>query len=402
MSAPFSPIEEAFDELRAGRMIILCDDEDRENEGDFIMAASKATPEAINFMTKHGRGMVCLSLTEERARELNLELMVPRNTALLGTRFTITIDAIEGTTTGISAADRAYTMTRACDANATPDDFGRPGHVHPIIAVEGGVLRRAGHTEGSTDLMRMAGMPALAVLCEIMNEDGTMSRVPDLEVVAKEFGLKMFTIRDIIEHRQHSEKLIEKKVEVPLPTKYGTFNLIDYHEEGNDKEHLAMVRGTWEEDEPILVRVHSECLTGDVLGSQRCDCGEQRDKALEMIDKEGKGIFLYMRQEGRGIGLAAKLKAYHLQDLGHDTVEANILLGYKADLRDYGIGAQILRDLGVKKMRLITNNPKKIVGLKGYGLEVVERVPLEIQPNSFNKGYMVTKREKMGHIIEKV
>ncbi len=378
------------------------DDEDRENEGDFVMAAQKATSEAINFMAKFGRGMICLTMPEKRAEELDLDLMVSRNTALLGTRFTITIDALEGTTTGISAADRALTMLKACDPEAKPSDFARPGHVHPIIAVEGGVLRRAGHTEGSTDLMRMAGLQPMAVLCEIMNEDGTMARLPHLEEVAERFKLKMFTVRDIIEYRQHKEKLIERKIIVPLPTKFGMFQLYHYHEIGSNKEHLAMVKGEWEKDEAILVRVHSECLTGDVFGSQRCDCGEQRDCALRMINEAGKGVFLYMRQEGRGIGLAAKLKAYHLQDLGHDTVEANQLLGYKADLRDYGIGAQILKDLGIRKMRLMTNNPKKIVGLKGYDLEVVERVPLEVKPNLHNLNYIHTKKEKMGHLIHSV
>ncbi len=397
----FHPIEEAIEEIRAGRMIILCDDEDRENEGDLIMAASKVTPEAVNFMAKHGRGMICMSLTEEKARELDLAPMVDttHNTALHGTRFTVTIDAIEGATTGISAADRAITMMKAAAPNAKPEDFGRPGHVHPIIAVQGGVLRRAGHTEGTVDLARLAGLAPLGVLCEVMNEDGSMARVPDLHKKAQEWGLKMFTIRDLIEYRQRTEKLIERTVKVPLPTWQGDFMLHHYREVASGKEHIALVLGEWEEDEPVLVRVHSECLTGDTLHSKRCDCGQQRDRALEMIQEAGKGVFLYMRQEGRGIGLEAKLKAYVLQDRGHDTVEANLLLGYKPDLRDYGIGAQILRDLGVRKMNLMTNNPKKIVGLKGYNLEVVDRTPIEIETNEFNDHYMKTKKEKMGHLL---
>lgn len=396
----FSPIKEAFEEMRAGRMFILVDDEDRENEGDFVIAASMTTPEAVNFMAKHGRGMICLSLTEQRARELDLELMVSRNTAKLGTRFTVTIDAVDGTTTGISAADRATTMVKATKSDAKPEDFARPGHVHPIIAVDGGVLRRAGHTEGTTDIARLAGLPPMAVICEIMSDDGSMARVPELEKIAERFEMKMFTIRDLIEFRQKNEKLVERRIEVPLPTKFGNFRLIHFHECGTDKEHLALVKGEWEPNEPVLVRVHSECLTGDVFGSKRCDCGEQRDRALEMIEKEGKGVLVYMRQEGRGIGLVAKLKAYQLQDQGHDTVEANLILGFKPDLRNYGIGAQILKDLGIRKMRLMTNNPKKIVGLKGYDLEVVERVPIEIQPNDANRVYMHTKKEKMGHLLK--
>ncbi len=397
----FHPIEEAIEEIRAGRMIILCDDEDRENEGDLVMAASKVTPEAVNFMAKNGRGMICMSLSEEKAHQLDLAPMVDttHNTALHGTKFTITIDAAEGTTTGISAADRAITMQKAAEADAKPEDFGRPGHVHPIIAAQGGVLRRAGHTEGTVDLARLAGCPPLGVLCEVMNEDGTMARVPDLHKRAQEWGLKMFTIRDLIEYRQRTEKLIERTVTVPLPTWHGDFMMHHYHEVASGKEHVALTLGEWEEDEPVLVRVHSECLTGDTLHSKRCDCGQQRDRALEMIQEEGKGVFLYMRQEGRGIGLEAKLKAYALQDKGHDTVEANLLLGFKPDLRDYGIGAQILRDLGVRKMKLMTNNPKKIVGLKGYGLEVVDRAPIEIEANEYNTYYMQTKKEKMGHLL---
>jgi len=397
--AVFHPIEEAIEDLRVGKMIILVDDEDRENEGDFVMAAEAVTPEAVNFMAKYGRGMICLSLTEEKAHQLDLHPMVSTNTALHGTRFTVTIDAVTGTSTGISAADRAITMLKAVDPNARPEDFARPGHVHPIIAVDGGVLRRAGHTEGATDLARLAGKVPMGVLCEIMNEDGTMARVPDLMEVAKQFDLKMYTIRDLIEFRQRHEKLVQRTVSVPLPTRFGDFTLHHYREI-DGKEHVALVMGQWDEDEPVLVRVHSECLTGDVLGSKRCDCGEQRDRALEMIAEEGRGVFVYMRQEGRGIGLEAKLHAYQLQDEGHDTVEANLLLGFKPDLRNYGIGAQILHDLGVRKIRLMTNNPKKIVGLKGYDLEVVERVPIVIRPNDVNRGYLRAKREKMGHILD--
>ncbi len=395
----FHPIEQAIEDIRNGQMIILCDDEDRENEGDFVMAAEKITPEAVNMMARLGRGMICLTLTHERAQELDLPLMVNDNTALHGTRFTVTIDATEGTTTGISAADRAITMKLAANPKAKPTDFGRPGHVHPIIAVEGGVLRRAGHTEGSTDLSRLAGLNPMGVLCEIMNEDGTMARVPQLKEIAEELNLRMYTISDLIEYRRHHEQLVERNVDVPLPTKFGDFELIHFREKNSGKEHVAIIKGEWTPDEPILVRVHSECLTGDVLGSRRCDCGEQRDEALRMIEREGRGVFLYMRQEGRGIGLEAKLHAYRLQDKGHDTVEANLLLGYKPDLRDYGIGAQILIDLGIGKIRLMTNNPKKIVGLEGYGLEVVERVPIVIKPNDKNVDYIRTKRDKMGHMI---
>jgi len=397
----FHPIEEAIEDIREGKIIILVDDEDRENEGDFVMAASKITAESVNFMAKHGRGMICLSLTEERAKELELSLMVgtDNNTALHGTRFTVTIDYKHDTTTGISAADRAATIKNAADPSKKPEDFARPGHIHPIIAVKGGVLRRAGHTEGTSDLARLAGFEQAGVLCEIMNDDGTMARVPELAKMSEHFGIKMYTIRDIIEYRQRTERLVEHTTSVPMPTKYGDFTLHHYTEIESGKEHIALVKGTWKEDEPVLVRVHSECLTGDVLGSMRCDCGEQRDKALQIIAMEGCGVFLYMRQEGRGIGLKAKMQAYVLQDQGHDTVEANLLLGYKPDLRDYGIGAQILRDIGVRRLRLMTNNPKKIVGLKGYGMEVVERIPMDIQPNEYNGKYIKTKQEKMGHII---
>jgi len=396
----FSPIEMAIEEIREGKMIILVDDEDRENEGDFVMAGDKVTADAVNFMAKYGRGMICLSLSEQRAMQLDLEKMVQKNTALHSTNFTVTIDAVGVTTTGISAQDRANTILKVADQKAKPEDFARPGHIHPIVAERGGVLRRAGHTEGSTDLSRLAGLSPLGVICEIMNDDGSMARVPELAEISEKFGIRMYTIQDLIEYRQRQEKLVEKRVDVPLPSKFGDFQLFHYRELGNCKEHIAMVKGTWEPDEPVLVRVHSECLTGDVLGSRRCDCGEQRDRSLQMIDKEGKGVFLYMRQEGRGIGLEAKIHAYKLQDQGHDTVEANVLLGFQPDLRNYGVGAQILYDLGVRKLKLMTNNPKKIVGLEGYGMEIVDRVPIVIDPNDKNAEYLKTKKEKMGHMLE--
>ncbi len=394
-----SKIEDAIEDIRQGKMVVVADDEDRENEGDFIMAAEKITPEAINFMATHGRGMICMPLTGERCRELDVDLMVGNNTALHHTAFTVTIDALEGTTTGISAHDRALTIRKATSPDAKPEDFGRPGHIFPLRAADGGVLKRAGHTEASVDLPGLAGLYPAGVLCEIMNEDGTMARMPQLEKVAERFGLKIITIRDLIEYRRRDEKLIFREVEVDFPTHYGHFKLIHFRNRITKEHHLALVRGEVAGDEPVLVRVHSSCLTGDVFGSERCDCGDQLHFAMRRIDKEGKGVILYMNQEGRGIGLSAKLLAYHLQEKGQDTVEANESLGYPDDLRDYGTGALMLKNLGIRKLRLMTNNPRKLVGLKGYDLEIVERVPIEIEPTRCNVHYLETKRDKLGHMI---
>ena len=393
-------VEAAIKDIKEGRMVILVDDEDRENEGDLTMSAETVTPEAINFMTKFGRGLICLTLTEEKADELDLRPMVADNTSALKTAFTVSIDAKSGITTGVSAHDRAYTILTAIKDEARPDELARPGHIFPLRARKGGVLVRTGQTEGSVDMARLAGLKPAGIICEIMKDDGTMARLPDLEVFAKEHGIKIVTIADIIEYRLRKDRLVRRVAEATVPTRYGgDFKAIVYENDVDVHEHMALVKGEISPEEPVLVRVHSECLTGDVFGSERCDCGDQLKCAMKLIEKEGKGIILYMHQEGRGIGLANKIRAYDLQDKGMDTVEANEKLGFRADLRDYGIGAQILLDLGVRKMRLMTNNPKKIVGLEGYGLEVVERSPLEVIPHERNISYLRVKKEKMGHMI---
>lgn len=393
-------IEEAIEAIRNGETIIVVDDEDRENEGDFICAAEKVTPEIINFMATHGRGLICAPLIEDRCDELGLDLMVGTNTAAYETPFTVSVDLVgHGCTTGISASDRSKTIKALIDKNIHPHELGKPGHIFPLKAKRGGVLRRTGHTEAAIDLARLAGFYPAGVLVEIMNEDGTMARLPDLVKVAERFDLKLISIKDLIAYRLKHESLIKREIGVSMPTEWGDFNLIAFRQTNTNELHLALIKGEWKEDEPVMVRVHSSCMTGDIFGSCRCDCGAQLHKAMEVVEKEGKGVILYMNQEGRGIGLLNKLKAYKLQEEGMDTVQANLALGFPMDKRDYGVGAQILRDLGISKIRLMTNNPTKRAGLLGYELEIVETVPLEIYPNSHNEKYLTTKRDKMGHII---
>ncbi len=398
----FDKIEDAIEDIRQGKLVIVVDDEDRENEGDFITAAANVTPETINFMSMHGRGLICAPLDEDRCEALGLDLMVGNNTALHQTPFTVSVDLLgHGCTTGVSAHDRAKTVRALVDPSTKPSDLGRPGHIFPLKAKKGGVMRRAGHTEATIDLARLAGFEPAGVLVEIMNEDGTMARLPELEQIARRFDLKLICIRDLIAYRMRSDTLIREEVRVHMPTHHGDFELIAFSQVNSHDLHLALKKGDWKEGDPVLVRVHSSCFTGDILHSLRCDCGEQLQRAMEMVEQEGRGLVLYMKQEGRGIGLLNKLRAYKLQEEGHDTVEANLMLGFDMDERDYGIGAQILRHLHVTKMRLITNNPKKRAGLDGYGLEVVENVPIEICPNPHNAFYLQTKRDKMGHEILK-
>lgn len=400
MEYKLDSIEDAIKDFAEGKFLIVVDDEDRENEGDFIVAAEKITPEKVNFMLKNARGLLCAPITLERCKELELPYMVQDNTSMLGTPFTVTIDKLEGCTTGVSAEDRAATIKALCDPNSTPQTFGRPGHINPLYAQEKGVLRRAGHTEAGVDLARLAGLYPAAALMEIMNEDGTMARLPQLMEVSKKFGIKIITIKDLIAYRLKQESLIVRGEEVHLPTEYGDFNLIPFRQKSNGMEHVALIKGKWEAGEPVLVRVHSSCVTGDVFGSKRCDCGEQLHRAMEKIDKEGKGVIVYLNQEGRGIGLMNKIAAYKLQEEGYDTVDANIHLGFDPDERDYGVGASILRELGVTKMKLMTNNPVKRIGLESYGLEIVENVPIEVKPNKYNEFYLQTKKIRMGHTLK--
>lgn len=395
-------IEEAISDFKEGKFLIVVDDEDRENEGDFIVAAEKITPEKVNFMLKEGRGVLCAPITIDRCKELELDRQVDNNTSILGTPFTITVDKIEGCTTGVSIYDRAATIRALADPNSKPETFGRPGHINPLYAQNKGVLRRAGHTEAAIDLARLAGLQPAAALIEIMNEDGTMARMPQLQEVAKKFGIKIISINDLIAYRLKQETIVEKGEEAMLPTHYGNFKIIPFRQKSNGLEHVALIKGEWKEDEAVLVRVHSSCATGDIFGSMRCECGEQLHKAMLEIEKEGKGVVVYLNQEGRGIGLMNKIKAYKLQEQGDDTVDANLHLGFAADERDYGVGACILKEIGVSKMRLMTNNPVKRIGLEGYGLEITEIVPIEIVPNEYNKAYLRTKREKMGHNLKSV
>ena len=393
-------IEDAIDDIRNGKIIIVVDDEDRENEGDFVCAAEKITPEMVNFMIKEGRGLMCTPLTNKRCEELQLSMMVGNNTAQHETAFTVSIDLLgNGCTTGISASDRSKTIQALVNPLTKPEDLGRPGHIFPLRAAEGGVLRRSGHTEATVDLARLAGFQPAGVLIEILNEDGTMARLPQLREIADKLNLKLVSIKDLIEYRLNKESLIKREIGVDMPTEWGHFDMIAYRQLDNDQLHLALIKGTWEPNEPVMVRVHSSCVTGDIFGSCRCDCGPQLHAAMEMVEKEGKGVVLYMNQEGRGIGLLNKLRTYKLQEMGRDTVEANIELGFKMDERDYGVGAQILRDLGIKQIKLISNNPKKRVGLMGYGLEIIETIPIEILSNPHNERYLQTKRDKMGHKI---
>jgi 3,4-dihydroxy 2-butanone 4-phosphate synthase/GTP cyclohydrolase II len=393
-------IQEAIEDIRKGKVIIVVDDEGRENEGDFLTAANNATPEVINFMATHGRGLICAALTEERCAELKLEMMVSQNTSSHDTAFTVSVDLIKGCTTGISASDRSKTMLALVDPQIKPEDFARPGHIFPLRAKSGGVLRRAGHTEATVDLARLSGFEPTGVLVEIMNEDGSMARLPELLELAKKFDLKIVSIEDLIKYRLENDSLITREVEVDLPTQFGDFNLIAYTQKNTGEQHLALVKGEFNADEPVLVRVHSSCMTGDIFGSCRCECGPQLQAAMKTIEEAGKGVIIYMNQEGRGIGLLNKLKAYKLQEEGYDTVEANVKLGFKMDERDYGVGAQIIRDLGVRKLKLMTNNPTKRAGLIGYGLEIVENVPIVIQANIHNQKYLDTKRDKMGHSLK--
>jgi len=402
MKSIVNTIEEAILDIQNGKFIIAVDDEDRENEGDFICAAEKITPEMINFMITHGRGVVCAPLTEERCDELDLEMQVNKNTAIHSTPFTVSVDKLEGCTSGVSAADRAATFLALADPTSKPDTFGRPGHIFPLRARSKGVLRRAGHTEAAVDLARLAGLYPAGALIEIMNEDGTMARLPELIEISKKFNLKIITIKDLIAYRLKTECLVEKGEKVNMPTAYGDFKLIPFRQISNGLEHVALIKGEWKENEPILVRVHSSCMTGDIFGSKRCECGEQLHKAMQLIEKEGKGAIVYMNQEGRGIGLMNKIKAYKLQEEGMDTVDANLHLGFDADERDYGVGAQILREIGVTKIRLMTNNPVKRIGLEAYGLSIVENVPLEVNTNPHNAFYMQTKKTKMGHVLKYV